>query len=376
MTAGLVDEDFLQALYETALHTGNWRPALQRGSELLGSAEICFTAVDQGEITTFETTRRLLSEEALERYATHYGALDPKIGLINRGGGGFVFNDSAYFDDAFVARDPFYQEFTRWVGTRHTLDMTLASEPEHPAFLAAMRTTGQGAFQPATARTFTAIAGHIGRAHGLRSRIEAAELKAGLVEAALDGIAFGLVVLGADGRALLVNDRARRLIAEHEAFDWRRGRLVARFPAIDRELQAMIDRARSGADLAASSLRIPRREGGDWVVWVVRLPSTSPLAVKGAPGVLMMIGDSELRGRIRREDLIRLYALTSAEADLALALGAGRTLREAAVDRGVGYVTARSQLYAVLEKTGVHRQTDLARLIAALPGAILEDSGL
>ena len=88
-----------------------------------------------------------------------------------------------------------------------------------------------------------------------------------------------------------------------------------------------------------------------------------------------MIGDSAARGRIRREDLMKIYALTPAEADLALALGNGLTLRDAAEEWGVRYVTARSQLYAILDKTGVHRQADLTRLIAGLPGAILDDPG-
>jgi hypothetical protein len=42
-------------------------------------------------------------------------------------------------------------------------------------------------------------------------------------------------------------------------------------------------------------------------------------------------------------------------------------------DRGVTYATARSQLYAVFEKTAIHRQADLARLIAGLPAAPLDD---
>jgi DNA-binding CsgD family transcriptional regulator len=375
MAERLIDDDFLQALYEGALHGGDWRPVLHRSAEVLASAEICLTAVDRGEIVTFETTQRLLTHEARERYATHYGALDPKIRLIARGGGGFLFNDSAYFDDAFVARDPFYQEFTRWVGTRHTLDMTVGPDAERSAFLAAMRTVEQGPFQPSAERTFTAIATHIGRVQSLKARIDSAQLKAQYAEAALDNIAYGLVVLDGEGRAMLLNARARRLAGDGGAFEWRQGRLAARSPPVDREFQAVLERARSGAEIAAASIRVPRPDGGSWIVWVVRLPASSPLAAKAAPGVLVMIGDSELRGRVRQGDLTRLYALTPAEADLALALGAGRTLREAAEDKGVSYATARSQLYAILEKTGVHRQADLARLIAGLPGAILDDLG-
>ena len=371
----LADSDFLQALYHTALYSGDWRPALTLSAELLASAEISLSAVDGPAFVTWETTNRLLSDEALDRYARHYGALDPKMRLLSRGGGGFVFNDSAYFDDAFVSRDPFYQEFTRWVGTRHTLDMALGPEPGRSVFLAANRTAEQGPFQPASEQTFAAIAGHIGRVHSLRTRLDDAQAKARYAEAALDGLAYGLIVLGADGRAVLVNGRARRLAQADGVLELRRGQLAARAPGLDRELQAMLERARSGTSLAASSIRLPGPDEADLVVWVVRLPASSPLAAKAAPGVLVMIGDSAARGRVRQGDLINIYALTPAEADLALALSGGLTLRAAAAERGVAYVTARSQLYAILEKTGVHRQAELTRLIAGLPGAILGDPG-
>jgi PAS domain-containing protein len=375
MADRLADSDFLQALYDTALYTGDWRPALTLSAELLASAEISLSAVDGPAFVTWETTKRLLSDEALDRYARHYGALDPKMRLLSRGGGGFVFNDSAYFDDAFVSRDPFYQEFTRWVGTRYTLDMALGPEPGRSVFLAANRTAEQGPFQPSSELTFAGIAGHIGRVHSLRVRLDDAQAKARYAEAALDGLAYGLIVLDAQGRAVLVNGRARRLIGEGGALELRQNRLAARAPALDRDLQAMLERARSGTSLEASSIRLPGPGDAALIVWVVRLPASSPLAARDAPGVLVMIGDSGARGRVRRDDLIKIYALTPAEADLALALSGGLTLRDAAAERGVVYVTARSQLYAILEKTGVHRQAELTRLIAGLPGAILSDPG-
>ena len=82
----LVDGRLMEALYEDALHAGDWGPALQRSSELLECSEASLAAMDSGMVTTFETTGRLLSGEARERYQQHYHALDPKIAVIARGG--------------------------------------------------------------------------------------------------------------------------------------------------------------------------------------------------------------------------------------------------------------------------------------------------
>lgn len=371
MPAALVDERLMEALYEAALHAGDWAPALQRSSELLACAETSLAAFDCGTVTTFETTGRLLSDEARGRYQDHYHALDPKLATMARGGAGYLFNDADHFDDAFVARDPFYQEFSRWVGTRHTLDTSFSTE--RPVYFAAMRTQPEGPFQPSTARTFLQIARHFSRVHALKTRLDAARATTAYAEAALDSFADGLIVIDDQGRPILVNRQARGLLATGGELEWRRGRPAARLPALDRELQAMIDKARRGADLAAASVRIPRAHGAPLIVRIVRLPPSSALA--GAGGALMVIGDPQARGRIRHGDLMQLFGLTPAEAHLALALAAGRTLQAAARERGVRASTARSQLLAILEKTGLHRQADLTSLIARLPGASLRETG-
>jgi DNA-binding CsgD family transcriptional regulator len=71
-----------------------------------------------------------------------------------------------------------------------------------------------------------------------------------------------------------------------------------------------------------------------------------------------------------------LYGLTAAEAELALLLADGLALAQAAEARSVKISTARSQLLSVLRKTGARGQSDLMRILAALPGALLTNSGI
>jgi PAS domain S-box-containing protein len=372
MTAGLADAELVEALYGPALHDGDWRPALERTSQVMSCIEVSLATLEAGEVITFENLGRLLSEEARERYALHYRRLDPKLPLIAQGGEGFLFNDSAHFDETFIGRDPFYQEFSRWVGTRHTLDIAVAPDRERPVFFAAMRTSRQGRFQPTAEASFAKIARHFARAHALQVRLAAAEASLELARTALDTLAHGLVVLDGSGSVRLVNQAAERALG-HGRLERRRGRLGIRTPNLDRALQGLIEGALSGERRHASALRVPRDGEPDWVIWVTPLPATSRLAPAGSPGALILIGSSGGDGRIEGPDLMALYGLTAAEAQLALALVAGRSLQQAAADRGVAFSTARSQLLAVMEKAGVHRQSDLIRLISNLPGAGVAD---
>ena len=66
------------------------------------------------------------------------------------------------------------------------------------------------------------------------------------------------------------------------------------------------------------------------------------------------------------DNLRALYGLTPAEAQLASALAVGKTLAECSADRRVSINTTKTQLNALLAKTGLHRQVDLVRLLTAI----------
>jgi DNA-binding CsgD family transcriptional regulator len=66
-------------------------------------------------------------------------------------------------------------------------------------------------------------------------------------------------------------------------------------------------------------------------------------------------------------DLVEFFGLSPAESRLAVALLAGKKLREIALDWGVQITTLRTQLSSILQKTGVTRQVDLIRLLSNVP---------
>jgi DNA-binding CsgD family transcriptional regulator len=65
--------------------------------------------------------------------------------------------------------------------------------------------------------------------------------------------------------------------------------------------------------------------------------------------------------------LQQLFALTAAEADVALTLAMGRSADEIALERGVSLPTVRTQIRQILEKTGALHLRDLIRLLTGIP---------
>lgn len=82
--------------------------------------------------------------------------------------------------------------------------------------------------------------------------------------------------------------------------------------------------------------------------------------------VLMVVSPVGRRDAPDAALLHGLFDLTAAEARLCLALLEGGPLPRIAARMGLSVHTVRIQLRAVMAKTGVHRQTELMRLLATI----------
>ena len=95
---------------------------------------------------------------------------------------------------------------------------------------------------------------------------------------------------------------------------------------------------------------------------IVPSRGSSPME-RMAPGVIVYIHGESGPSEDRREALADLFGLTRGEADLALALCRGQTIREAAGMIGLTEASAREYTKRIYGKTGPRGQADLVRLV-------------
>jgi DNA-binding CsgD family transcriptional regulator len=81
---------------------------------------------------------------------------------------------------------------------------------------------------------------------------------------------------------------------------------------------------------------------------------------------LLLVIDPEQWLAPPREMLMQTFALTRAEADVAIGVVSGRTLAEVAADRDIKIGTVRAHLKAVFAKTHTHSQADLTGALTRL----------
>jgi DNA-binding CsgD family transcriptional regulator len=358
---GALTEQLLDAIYDLPLSAGEWRYALHTLRDLLGSAEIAFTVVDSrsSQPALWETTGAVLSSRQCDAYQSDFMRLDPKLPILSQRGRGFLFNDIEHFDDSFVAHDPFYQGYSLPLGVRHTLDLFVDSCNGRNVYLAAMRSSTQGPYDDVASAQLRSASTHLVRALKARDEIAQVELAARRANSALDQLDFGIAVVDVGARLCLANAFARAAFARGVPLSLIHSRVFAR---TDENLIA--EKIHGAIAGRPSTFRLRNREG--WIISAIPLPATSPLAPSTAASAMLVFRHSQRLVSPAAQDVMSIFGLTRAEAEIAVGIGAGKSLRALAASRNVKTSTVRWQLLAVLRKLEVRRQADVVRVLAAI----------
>lgn len=185
------------------------------------------------------------------------------------------------------------------------------------------------------------------------------------LKAGLEAMRAAAFLCKADGRVLEVTRQGEMLLQEGRRLRLRQGRLEATAPGYATSLQDAI--AAGSVDLRQSSrtLMITDADGVDALTLdITRLPHAHSLGF--SPSVLVIARATSGRTETGAAAAKRVFGLTEAEVEVAIALTRGDAPEEIARDRRVSVDTIRTQIRALYSKTGVTRATKLARLIEGL----------
>jgi DNA-binding CsgD family transcriptional regulator len=179
----------------------------------------------------------------------------------------------------------------------------------------------------------------------------------------LDGLGCPAALLDSIGRLLGCNES----FAAHldDAVRIKLGRLVAADRDTDAHLQTLIrSNLRPSSSGATGPCRVP-----------LRRKDRSPLIAEAMPvvgaaqdvfsfaRVLLVLSDPDVAPNSDTALLQRVFGLTVAEAALAVRIGTGESLADAAADLGITVGTARTTLKSIFWKTDTHRQSGLVALL-------------
>lgn len=362
-------DDALGRLYEAALDDRVWPAALSALGDACGGIGGHLLILGAMAGTRPESFMGSRFPEVNEEYVEHYARIDPRLGLVVSLPSERIFACHEHFDVDFVRHDPFYNEFLLPHEFRFVAGWRLSRAGGGAVIFGMHRAERQGAFGEDDVRLLGRLIPHLQRAVGIRHRLRSAERNGAVESAALQELATAVIVVDGAGLVRTANHAALRLFAAGDGLVVRAGRLGAVDPAEETRLLRLVAEAAGAAGRLGGSggAIVLRRTGGGTHAALVAPLAPGHAMASGVPMALLLVTDPLAAPRTLGRTLVQLYGFSPAEARLAVLLGRGLTLKEAAGEREVGIETVRSQLRAMLQKAGVHRQADLVRLLARLP---------
>ncbi|BAT57555.1 transcriptional regulator MalT [Variibacter gotjawalensis] len=223
---------------------------------------------------------------------------------------------------------------------------------------------------------------HLGRA--LDASLKLAPMMDGTrqLERVLQAMPNPSLVLDGQGRLLLANKAAEPLFEVHVGslrLDKNRRvyantTLPAEASEFARSLDMALAVASSSGDKLSPPVRLTRLVGSPLLVIPVPLPQPAFAMwhLLGLARVLLLVIDPTGPTKSQAALLQAAFQLTAAEARVAIMIASGMSGPQVADALKVSPATVKTHLSRCFEKTGVHSQVSLARMVSALPVDDLE----
>jgi DNA-binding CsgD family transcriptional regulator len=359
-------DDCVAKFYRAATGSLDWNQALETVRLNLHARCIPVQTHDRqtGRVISAYPGGPEMDRPALD-YFKKYHLLDPRARLAVSTPPLTWIHCHEHFDDEFVAKDCFYQEFLTSFDSRYVSGIVIPLDPKSVAIFGVQLPASRGPLNPEDRAWVRRLGEHLREALLAYERVRrmAAEALAG--HKLLQVFPYPMWLMSADRFIFYANPEA---VAEQQA-----EKLVtlrgARFALCDTRADHVLTTtiaALQGSDHGSSSLVDLRLRSSDPPIWLHLshlLPSHTLMAFGERPQILATLFDPR---RIRTLDpfaLSNMFRLTPAEAKVAAQIANGLRAEDIARANGTRIGTVRSQINAILQKFGTTRQTEVVRIL-------------
>ena len=365
----MVDEAALIAgFYEAAFDAGRFPDALRRLSEFadgIGSAMLLWDRHMAAPALLANAGH--MGADASEAYRRHYAQIDPYRPLVEALAPGRWTRCLDHFDDGFVARSAFFNEYLLPRGIRYIAGARIAADTQFNAFVGIHRRRADAPFSADDLQRFERVGRHLARAIEIYLEVTRTRLARSATAALPDHLATPVLLLDADARVLFASPAAEARLAREAALGIRQGRLTAVRGGDERHLSSLVGVA---ATSGIGGEMLIRRSDDQPPLGIVVTPAGSVTTLYNlapTPAALVLLREHVQIPARSIDGLRRRFGLTNSEATLALGLLDGKRLSDIAEARRVSVETVRTQLRSLFRKTRTARQVDLMRVLLATP---------
>ena len=260
-------------------------------------------------------------------------------------------------------RSIFYNEWIRGMGddTFYCCGSVMQTVHGH-GIIGLHRGKTQKDFSKQALRQLDHQVGHLRRMFAIRGRIARGEERGDLLNEIFEAGRQPALLLGSTGALVVANAAGEASLSGGRVLRLRQGQVR---PAVENDRHSYehaLAAASRRSDRSASDCLLRDRDGGVVIASFVPVPGPS------AKGAILLTLD-EPRKRLSRDivaaHLQQAYGLSAAEADIALRLADGQTIRDISDGRRSAVGTVRTQVKHILLKMDARRQADVVRMVTA-----------
>ena len=285
---------------------------------------------------------------------------------------GEVFPDEQLVDPGLVRRSEFYNDFLKPLDIGRLLCGIVYpdGDTEVPGGLhfSIFRPMKKGSFTLQHTQLIERLMPHLQLAMKTYYTLQMNKQDLAVSQSALNTVTRGVLIVNREARLIYANDTAQQIFSHLDGLTTHKGILSAMTHQSTSELQTFIARLFMSPESQSQGTqihKIPKGSGTQYYVCFGQLlPYDSQLEItSNQPLAMLFVQDPESAFVLEPKSIVKLFELTLAEAQLAKLLVQGKSLKNAAMERGISYQTARSQLKSLFLKTGCHRQSELISIL-------------
>lgn len=362
--------DTVEKIYALATSDDDWESGLKSISDLLGAVGVSFEVINKRlKCPSFLRLGGEFDRDLSPEYLHYYSSISPRVHSAAKYAAGDISYDYQILTEQQINHDEYYNDFAMPQGHRYFVAGHLLNDSSHIALFAAQRSPKQGHVDEAEIDVVRRLLPHVRQALSLKFRLAETQATENYLEH-LDSIPDAVIGLNAAGLAVFENRRAESMLSRKDGIDCQQGSLVFHEKqtavCFDKALQSLqiSEGNRIDTDSRKFVIRRPSNKK-PYLVTVHPIANTDELAfVNGSQiAALLFIRDPEFFDALDTDSLCLSFQLSPQELELACALDRGSSLKEIAQDRGVAITTVRSQLYSLMDKMRLNKQTDLIRFL-------------
>lgn len=350
-----------ELIYEAALHPGQWPEALQAIAGDTGARDVAIGAYNAAtavrEITNLPTDPRLEGQGAPYRATCQRlweRAATLKVGQV------FSFDTVPRGEQCSPA--PPHCDWWHPQGLDRAIGMNLIADGAVSAVITAYRPAQRPDFSIRDKRKFASFLPHLVRAFKIRRCMAHSDSVVTDFRDVLGCINKAAIVVDGAGQMFYCNRLAEQLLADKVFTLSGSGILTAASRSETSTLLRLTDAA-TGPGAESGRTFISRADKRTLMTRVCPLPGSRSVFTSPRALILFDDPDSAIDSADHAVLLQGEYNLTVSESNIAIQLSLGETLKGYASRTGIAYTTARTHLARIFDKMGVHRQSELSRLI-------------